>query len=111
MQTFQRMLILGTLLSVYYVVAGKTAWSTAFGREIGFWFAVGAIVALWGGRVRIGIIHPVSLRTIFVCLGALLMLLTFILMLTSRDFAGRLGRIANEGAPGNSRPAAELTGL
>ena len=47
-------------------------------------------------REPIGTLQPVTLRPIFLILGAILMLGMFIMMLTTRDFARRLDRGANE---------------
>ena len=55
-------------------------------------YMFGAVITLWFGGEPIGTLQPVTLRPIFVILGAILMLGMFILMLTTRDFTRQLDR-------------------
>ena len=55
----------------------------AEGRVIGI-FIVGAAIAVWGDK-EIGGLDPISLRSIFVILGALLMIFAGVLMYGLRE--------------------------
>jgi hypothetical protein len=55
----------------------------AEGRAIGI-FVVGAAIAVWGNK-EIGGLDPISLRSVFVILGALLMILAGVLMYALRE--------------------------
>ena len=53
-------------------------------------FTFGAVVALRGGNSPIGILHPVSLRGIFIALGSVAMIRAFVVMVATReDRAGK----------------------
>ena len=52
---------------------------------VDIFFLAGGVCALWGGSVPIGILHPVSLRGIFIALGGVAMAGAFVVMVTTRE--------------------------
>jgi hypothetical protein len=93
------------LMCVYLYFAGRPAWETLFGRKLAVWFGAGAVVALWVGGQRIGTLEPVSLRAVFVLVGAIVMIGAFVTMWGTRDVARELHGEANKPAPGKGEVA------
>ena len=48
-------------------------------------FIAGAALALWGGSVPIGILHPMSFRGIAIALGGLAMAGSFVVLVATRE--------------------------
>jgi hypothetical protein len=82
---------------VFIVLAGGFVWFDSYlrhgheiqanplveGRAIAM-FVVGAAIAVWGNK-EIGVIDPISLRSIFIILGALLMIFSGVLIYALRE--------------------------
>jgi hypothetical protein len=84
-----KILLLFGFVAVYWFYGGfQLPKDRSLGRlctAIDVAFIFGAFVALWGGSVTIGVLHPVSLRGIFVALGTFLMVGAFIVLVATRD--------------------------
>ena len=117
MKTTLKVLGFVALLVVYSLFSGATGWDSLFGRKLAVVYGFGAVMALWFGGERIGTLHPVSLRSIFIALGVILMVSAFIIMLTTRDLVSGLQGVApNQGAEvlkgcKSGHPAAEFLRL
>ena len=91
-KTFLKIIVFVALVSLYVLLAGRPGWHTLFGRKLAGFYVLGALMACWFGGQPIGTLQPVTLRPIFIVLGAILMGGIFVLMLTTRDFTDRLDR-------------------
>jgi hypothetical protein len=107
-----KILVFVVLLGLFYAWGGFTLPSGAFNTPISSkhnpvipWgmiilcFVSGATIAVWGDRT-VGTIHPISFRSGYIILGALMMMVA--LLLTS------CGRIADSRRPDKSPEAAAV---
>jgi len=82
--------IFAALMGIYWIFGGFTF--PPHGESVEPLCAIttayigGAMIALFGGEEPIGDLHPISLRPIFICVGALLAIGAFAAMIaTTRD--------------------------
>ena len=102
MKNLAKVLILLALMSIFLLVAGGPGWRTLYGQKLAVIYGFGAVMALWFGGQPIGTLEPTTLRSLFVALGAVVMIAMFVLMLGSRDVMRQLDRGANEPASGKA---------
>jgi hypothetical protein len=93
MITALKILTFFALVGFYFLFAGAPALDTLYGRKLAVIYGFGAVMALWFGGEPIGTLDPISLRSIFIALGAILMVMIFILMFETRDTAKQLQEI------------------
>src|ERR1041384_1814649 len=89
MKTALKILAFVALMGIYSYFFGAPAWHTNFGIKLSVVYGLGAVMAWWFGGERIGTLDPISLRSMFVVLGVILMLAMFIVMVGTRDTARR----------------------
>lgn len=86
MKTTLKVVTFVALIAVYWAFGGFDRSEERPGRlhsAITAIYIVGAIIALCEGGEPIGNLHPVSLRPVFMVVGALLMLAAFVAMIAT----------------------------
>jgi hypothetical protein len=95
MKNFGKVLTFLALMCLYLLIAGGPGWRTLYGQKLVVVYGFGAVIALWFGGRSIGTLQPITMRPVFIALGAVMMIVMFMLMLGSRDLMKQLDRGAN----------------